>query len=61
MRSKPNFGFICDVKFISKFMVPYNLYNFYWVQTDMNHALPHSLMILPLPRFIYAAQKKRWA
>ena len=31
MRSKPNFDFICDVKFISTFMVPYNLYNFYRV------------------------------
>ena len=31
MRSKPNFGFICDVKSISKFMVSCNLYNFYWV------------------------------
>ena len=31
MRSKPNFGFICDVKYISKFMVPCNFYNFYWV------------------------------
>ena len=31
MRSKPNFGFICDVKSISKFMVLCNFYNFYWV------------------------------
>ena len=37
MRSKPNFGFICDVKSISKFMVSCNLYNFYWVRIDMNH------------------------
>ena len=61
MRSKPNFGFICDVKSISKFMVLCNFYNFYWVQIDMNHALPHSLMMLPLPRFIYTSQKKRRA
>ena len=61
MRFKLNFSFICDVKSISKFMVPCNLYNFYWVQTDMNHALPHSLMMLPLPRFIYTSQKKGWA
>ena len=40
-------------------MVSCNLYNFYWVQIDMNHALPHSLMMLPLPRFIYTSQKKR--
>ena len=25
----------------------------------MNHALPHSFMMLPLPRFIYTFQKKR--
>ena len=31
MRSKPNFGFICGVKSISKFMVPCNFYNFYLV------------------------------
>ena len=31
MRSKPNFDFICDVKSISKLMVLYNFYNFYWV------------------------------
>ena len=55
MRSKPNFSFICDVKSMSKFMVSRNLYNFYWVQIDMNHALPHSLMMLPLPRFIYTS------
>ena len=53
MRSKPNFGFICDVKSISKFMGSCILYNFYWVQIDTNHALPHSLMMLPLPRLIY--------
>ena len=58
MRSKPNFGFICDVKSISKFMGSCNPYNFYWVWIDMNHALPHSLMMLPLPRFIYTSQKK---
>ena len=29
MRSKSNFGFICDAKSISKFMVSCNLYNFY--------------------------------
>ena len=28
MKSKLNFGFICDVKSISKFMVSCNLYNF---------------------------------
>ena len=39
-------------------MVSCNLYNFYWVQIDMNHALPHSPMMLPLPRFIYTSQKK---
>ena len=61
MRSKLNFGFICDVKSISKFMGSCILYNFYQVQIDMNHALPHSLMMLPLPRFIYTSQKKRWA
>ena len=59
MRSKPNFSFICDVKSISKFMVSCNLYNFYWVQIDTNHALPYSLMMLPLPRLIYTSQKKR--
>ena len=58
MRSKPNFSFICYVKSISKFVVPCNLYNFYWVWIDMNHALPHSLMMLPLPRFIYTFKKK---
>ena len=61
MRFKPDFCFICDAKSTSKFMVSCNLYNFYWVQIDMNHALPHSLMMLPLPRFIYTFQKKRQA
>ena len=60
-RFKPNFSFICDVKSISKFMVSCHLYNFYWVQIDMNHALSHSLMMLPLPRLIYTSQKKRRA
>ena len=56
--SKSNFGFICDVNSISKFMGSYIPYNIHWVQIDMNHALPHSLMMLPLPRFIYAFKKK---
>ena len=40
------------------FMGSYILCNFHWVQTDMNHALPHSLMMLPLPRVIYTFQNK---
>ena len=61
MRSKSNFCFICDVKSISKLMGSCALFNIHWVQIDMNHALPHSLMMLPLPRFIYTSQKKGWA
>ena len=53
MRSKPNFSFIWDVKSISKSKGSHIPYNFYWVQTDMNHASLHSLMMLPLPRLIY--------
>ena len=40
-------------------MAPYNFYNFYWVRIDMNHTLPHSLMMLPLPRLIYTLEKKK--
>ena len=61
IKDKLNFSFICDVKSISKFMVSCNLYNFNWVRIDMNHALPHSFMMLPLPRFIHTPQKKRGA
>ena len=43
------------------FMDSYISYNIHWVQIDTNHALPHSLMMLPLPRFIYTFQKKGWA
>ena len=52
MKSKSNLSLICDVKSISKFMGSYIPYNIHWVQIDMNHALPHSLMMLPLPRLI---------
>ena len=55
MRSKSIFDFICDVKSISKLMGSYIPYNIHWVQIDMNHALPHFLMMLPLPRFIYTS------
>ena len=43
------------------FMGSYILCNIHWVQIDMNHVLPHSLMMLPLPRVIYTFQKKGWA
>ena len=41
------------------FMGFYILCNFHWVQIDMNHALPHFLMTLPLPRFIYTLLEER--
>ena len=34
-------------------------FNFNWVQIDMNHILPHSFMMLPLPRFVHMFQKKK--
>ena len=39
-------------------MVSCNFYNFNWVRIDMNHALPHSFMMLPPPRCIYSFQEK---
>ena len=41
------------------FMGFYVLCNIHWVRIDMNQVSPHSFMMLPLPRFIHAFQKKK--